>query len=77
MVNKDSEVLFDFLIDAFRLPVHLWMERRGSVWGNIEHPVEFFHELGDELGSSVRYYDLGHSVLRIDVVSECSSPSLC
>ncbi len=75
MIDKDPEVFFDLLIYSFSLSVGLWMEGHGRVRGDVEHSVEFLHELGDELWASVRDDDLRHSMLGVDMVSEDSGPS--
>ncbi len=63
------------VVDMFCLSISLQMEGHGCVRGNIEHSIEFFHELWDELGSPVGYDYLGHSVFCVNVVPENSGPS--
>ncbi len=53
MVDEDAEIFLYFLVNSFCLSVGLWVEGRGGVGSDVEHPVEFLHELGDELQASV------------------------
>ncbi len=53
IVNKDSEVLFNFLVNSFSLTICLRMEGGRCVGHDVEESVKFLHELGDELGTSV------------------------
>ncbi len=75
MVDKDSEVLLDLLVHSVCLSVGLGMEGRGSVWSDVEHLIEFLHELRDELGSPVRDDHLGHSVLCIYMIPKDPGPA--
>ncbi len=68
IVNKDSKVFFDFLVDLFRLSIGLQMECCGRVWHDVKHSVQFFHESGDELWTSVRDDDLRRAMFRVYVV---------
>ncbi len=69
VVDEDSKVLFDFLVDSFSLSVGLWVKGRGRIQGDVEESVEFLHEFRDELRASVGDNDLGHSVFRVYVIS--------
>ncbi len=53
MVNEDAEIFFHFLVDVFCLSVCLRVEGSGGVWHDVEHSIQFLHELGDELRASV------------------------
>ncbi len=75
MVDKDAEILLHFLVDSFCLPISLWVEGCGGVRGNVKHSIKFLHELGDELQASIGYDYLGHSMARIDMISEDSGPA--
>ncbi len=69
------KILLDLLVDSFCLSVGLQVEGRGRVLSDIEHTIEFLHELGDELWSLVRDDYLGHSMSSIYMVSENLGPS--
>ncbi len=45
VIDKDSEVLLNLLVYSLRLSIRLWVEGRGGVRGDVEHSVEFLHEL--------------------------------
>ncbi len=68
IVNEDSEILFDLLVNSFSLAIRLGMPGGRCVWRDVEQSVEFLHELGDELRASVGDDDLWHSMLRVDVI---------
>ena len=53
MVNEDSEVLLDVLIDVFRLSICLWVVCRQDVCSHSHEFVQVLHELSRELRSSV------------------------
>ncbi len=53
IVNEDSEIFLDFLVNSFGLAIRLRMPGGRCVWGDVEELVEFFHELRNELRSSV------------------------
>ncbi len=53
VVDENSEILLDLLVDLFRLPIGLQVEHGRGVWHDIQHLVQFLHELGDELWTSV------------------------
>ncbi len=75
MIHKDAEILLDFLIDSLCLSISLWVEGHGGVWSDVEHSIEFFHELGDKLWATVRYDYLGHAIAHVYMISEDSGPS--
>ncbi len=75
VVHKDPEVLLDLLVNPFCLAVCLGVEGGGCIGCDIEHPVEFLHELGHELGSSIRNYGGGHTMSHIYMISKDSGPS--
>ncbi len=75
MVNEDAEVLLHFLVNPFSLSICLWVKGGGCVQCDVEHSVEFFHELGDELWSAVGDDYLGHSMAGVYVVSKDSGPA--
>ncbi len=75
VIDKDLEVLLNLLVHLFGLSVGLWVEGRGGIRCNVEHPVKFLHELGDELWATVGYDNLGHSVLGVYMISKDSGPA--
>jgi hypothetical protein len=70
LVDEEAKVLFQFLIDTFRLPVTLWMIGRGSGDLNSENVVEFPCEFCHELRTSVRHHLPRKSVVLPDVLDE-------
>ncbi len=77
VVNENPEVLFDLLVNMLSLSICLRVECHSGVWRDVEHSVEFFHELRDELGTSVRDHCHGHTVSCVDMVAENSGLSFC
>ncbi len=69
IVNEDSEVLLDLLVNSFSLTICLGMEGGRCIGRDVEESVEFLHELGDKLRTSVQDDDLRHAVLGIDMIS--------
>ncbi len=57
IVNKDSKVLFDFLVNSFSLAICLRMPGGRCVRRDVEQSVKFLHELRDELRASVGDHD--------------------
>ncbi len=53
IVDEDSEVLLDLLVDSFCLAIRLRMEGSRGIRRDVEHSVKFFHELGDKLWSLI------------------------
>jgi hypothetical protein len=81
VVAVGSKVLFQNLVDLFRLSVGLWVECRGEVGSNIKSLDKGFPEVGVEDRTSVGYDVLGdtmqaHNMLA-DVLASCggSKPS--
>jgi len=54
LVGEESEILFQFLVDPFRLSVPLRVVCRGGCQLNSEQPVEFPGEFCYKLGTSIR-----------------------
>ncbi len=75
MVDEDTEVLLHFLVNPFGLSVCLWVEGGGCVRCNVEHSIELFHELGDELRAVVGDDYLRHSMAGVYVISKNSGPA--
>ncbi len=75
IVNGDTEIFLDLLVNSFGLAICLWMQGGRRVGHDIEESVKLFHEFGDELRSSVGDDDLWHAMLGIDVISQNSRPS--
>lgn len=81
--DKESEVLFEFLVDALGLSVCLRVVGGGRGDLDVEEVVEFARELRDELRASVRDYNLLESVVAPDVVevesrgTECGNSGMC
>ncbi len=75
IVNEDSEILLNLLVNSFGLAIRLRMPGGRCIWRDIKQSVKLLHELGDELRSSVADYDLRHAVLGVDVILENSCPS--
>ncbi len=69
IVNKDSKVLFDFLVNSFGLAIRLRMPGGRCVGRDVEESVEFFHELGDKLRASIGDHNLWHAMFHVDVIS--------
>ncbi len=44
VIDEDSEVFFNLLIDSFCLSIGLQVESHGCVRCDVKHPVEFLHE---------------------------------
>ncbi len=65
MVDKDSEVFFNLLIDLFRLSISLRVEGGRSVGLDLKQVIKVFHALGDKHCSSVRDDYLWHSMSSI------------
>ncbi len=53
IVNKDSEIFFNLLVNSFCLAVCLRMPGSRSIRRDVQESVELFHELGDKLRTSV------------------------
>ena len=53
VVDIGPEIDLDFLVYPFHLSISLWMKGSAGVCLYPNHPIEFFHELGDELQSPV------------------------
>ncbi len=53
IVNEDPKILFDLLVNSFGLAIRLRMPGGRCIRGDVEESVEFFHELGDKLRSSI------------------------
>ncbi len=53
IVNKDTEIFLDLLVNSFGLSVCLRMPGGRRVGHDVEESVEFLHELRDELRASV------------------------
>ena len=73
-VDEDTEVLFNFLIDLFGLPISLRVVCGREVGFYSGHCVEISHELCCELGTSVtdgfsRKTELGPDMITINVCS--------
>ncbi len=75
VIDKDPEILLNFLVDSFHLSIGLWVKSHGGILHDVEHLVKFFHELGDELGASIGDYCHGHAMSCINIVLKDPGPS--
>ncbi len=75
VVDEDPEILLNLLVYSFCLAVCLRMEGGRHVHRDVEHFIEFLHELGDKLRSPIRDDGNGHAMSGIYMVSENSSPT--
>ncbi len=62
VVNKDPEVFLNLLVNLFCLSIGLRVEGHRCVRCDVEHLVEFLHELRDELGTSIGDHSCRHAV---------------
>ena len=67
--DKDPQVLFQLLVNLFSLSVCLWVVGCGGCTFDSEQPVQFLHERGDKLQSSVRY-NLSREAVELPDVAE-------
>ena len=77
MVNKDSEVLLNLLVDAFRLPIRLWVVCCRDVCSHSHEFVQVLHELGHELWSSVTNDLFRQPMFAPHVIPEQPGCSVC
>jgi hypothetical protein len=70
IVDVNTEVLFEGLIDSFGLPVHLWVISSQQVGLDVERSAQGRPELGDEQFSSVGNDVSREAVFREDVLYE-------
>ncbi len=75
VIDEDLEVFFNLLVNLFGLAVGLQVESHGGILRDVEHSVEFLHEVGYELRSSVRDDNLRHTMSCVYVVMKDSGPS--
>ena len=66
--DENLEVLFEFLINTFSLPIYLWVV--GSKCSNLDPKqlAKFMHEFHNELGTSVKEDGLWESMELPEVV---------
>ena len=66
--NKDPQILFQLLVNLFSLSVRLQVVGCGGCALDPEQPVQFLHERGDKLRSSVGYNLSREAVELSDIV---------
>ncbi len=69
MVDKDSEVFFNLLVDSFCLSICLRVIGGRCICLDLEQVIEVFHELGDKHGASVGDDYLWHPMLGVDFIT--------
>lgn len=69
MIDKDIEVLFDFLVDLFGLSIGLRMKGSQSIAFNLEKIIEIFYEFGNKHCFSIKDDYLQHSVFGIHFIT--------
>ncbi len=69
MVDEDSEIFLNLLVDSFCLPICLQVPGSGCVCLDLEQVIEVFHELGDKYGASVGDDYLGHPMFGVDFIA--------
>ena len=67
--DKDPQILFQLLVNSFGLSVCLRVVGCGGCALNPEQPVQFLHEHGDKLRSSVGY-NLSQEAVELPDVAE-------
>ena len=75
LVDEEAKVLFQLLVDSFRLAVSLWVEgcSRGKL--DSKKAVELASKLGYELRSSVRHHSARQAEMPPDMLKEEASGS--
>ncbi len=68
MIDKDTEVLFNLLVDSFSFSVCLGVKGCWCIAFDLQQIIKILHEFGDKLDSSLWDDDLGHAVFSINFV---------
>jgi hypothetical protein len=68
LVDEETEILLQLLIDSLRLSVSLGMISRGSRQFDSEEPVQLPSELGNELGATVRQHLFREAMMPPDML---------
>jgi hypothetical protein len=77
LIDEDTEILLEFLIDSFRLAVPLGVISRGSCQFDSEESVQLLSELGNKLGATIGNHFLRKAMKSPDMSEVQSSGTDC
>jgi hypothetical protein len=68
IINEEPEILLEFLVHSFSLPIPLWVIGHGGCQLNFQEPVELTSKLGHKMRASVGHDSPRQAVMLPDVL---------